>query len=81
MVDDILAVKAARNYRILRSHGSTVRYRHDSIGVNSRLDTLQAAALSVKLRYRGTAPTPLADAETALITGGVVSAEPRISQE
>jgi dTDP-4-amino-4,6-dideoxygalactose transaminase len=28
-----------------------VRYRHESIGVNSRLDTLQAAVLQVKLKY------------------------------
>jgi UDP-2-acetamido-2-deoxy-ribo-hexuluronate aminotransferase len=32
-------------------HGSKVKYHHDRIGVNSRLDTLQAAILDVKLRY------------------------------
>ena len=37
--------------RLLRNWGSTVKYRHDLIGFNSRLDTLQAAALSVKLEH------------------------------
>ena len=32
-------------------HGSKTRYHHDILGVNSRLDTLQAAVLSVKLKY------------------------------
>jgi len=35
----------------LRVHGSTRRYFHDRVGLNSRLDTLQAAVLRVKLRY------------------------------
>ncbi len=37
--------------RSLRAHGMTRRYFHDEVGWNSRLDTLQAAVLSVKLRY------------------------------
>ncbi|GHU80893.1 pleiotropic regulatory protein [Spirochaetia bacterium] len=38
----------AKSYRV---HGSTVRYHHDYIGYNSRLDTLQAAILNVKLSH------------------------------
>jgi len=37
--------------RTLRDHGSAVRYDHSIVGWNSRLDALQAAVLSVKLRY------------------------------
>jgi dTDP-4-amino-4,6-dideoxygalactose transaminase len=36
---------------MLRVHGSRVRYLHESIGINSRLDALQAAVLQVKLKY------------------------------
>lgn len=35
----------------LRVHGSTEQYIHDEIGYNSRLDSLQAAVLRVKLKY------------------------------
>jgi dTDP-4-amino-4,6-dideoxygalactose transaminase len=41
----------AGKLRALRVHGSTVKYFHDSVGLNSRLDALQAAVLRVKLRY------------------------------
>jgi len=33
------------------NHGAKVKYHNDIVGVNSRLDTLQAAVLSVKLKY------------------------------
>jgi UDP-2-acetamido-2-deoxy-ribo-hexuluronate aminotransferase len=45
--DDQLAEKI----RIVANHGMKVRYYHDEIGINSRLDTLQAAILRVKLRH------------------------------
>jgi UDP-2-acetamido-2-deoxy-ribo-hexuluronate aminotransferase len=41
----------AEKMRAITHHGSKVKYYHDSIGVNSRLDTLQAAILDVKLKY------------------------------
>ena len=41
----------ARKVRMLREHGCQVRYRHDATGINSRLDALQAAILSIKLSY------------------------------
>jgi dTDP-3-amino-3,4,6-trideoxy-alpha-D-glucose transaminase len=39
----------ARRVRSLRNYGSTLKYVHDEPGVNSRLDEIQAAMLSVKL--------------------------------
>jgi dTDP-4-amino-4,6-dideoxygalactose transaminase len=36
--------------RIIRDHGSPTKYQHEVLGVNSRLDTLQAVVLSAKLR-------------------------------
>ena len=43
--DDELAVKM----RMIANHGQPARYLHDVVGVNSRLDALQAAVLKVKL--------------------------------
>ncbi len=45
--DDLLAAKI----RSVVNHGMTVRYYHDDIGVNSRLDSIQAAVLKIKLPY------------------------------
>ena len=39
----------AGKIRMIANHGQSKRYHHDSIGVNSRLDSLQAAILRVKL--------------------------------
>ncbi|MFN2531702.1 MAG: DegT/DnrJ/EryC1/StrS family aminotransferase [Pyrinomonadaceae bacterium] len=37
--------------RRLRVHGGPTEYRHDELGINSRLDAIQAAVLTVKLEY------------------------------
>ena len=45
--DEALAAKIAS----LRVHGQTARYFHQYIGVNGRLDSVQAAVLNVKMKY------------------------------
>ena len=45
--DDALAEKLL----MIANHGQKVRYYHDLIGCNSRLDSIQAAILDVKLKY------------------------------
>jgi dTDP-4-amino-4,6-dideoxygalactose transaminase len=45
--DDTIAEKI----RCIANHGARVKYYNDEIGVNSRLDTIQAAILNVKLKY------------------------------
>ena len=44
-------VVLAEKIRMIANHGQKQKYHHDLIGVNSRLDTLQAAILNVKLGY------------------------------
>ncbi len=43
--------RIARHARRLRSHGMEIRYYHEEVGWNSRLDSIQAAVLLVKLRH------------------------------
>jgi UDP-2-acetamido-2-deoxy-ribo-hexuluronate aminotransferase len=43
--------ETADKLRVLLNHGQTKRYHHSIIGVNGRLDGLQASVLSVKLRH------------------------------
>jgi UDP-2-acetamido-2-deoxy-ribo-hexuluronate aminotransferase len=43
--------KLGDHLRMICNHGSKVRYYHDVVGVNSRLDTIQAAILDIKLRH------------------------------
>jgi UDP-2-acetamido-2-deoxy-ribo-hexuluronate aminotransferase len=45
--DETLAAKI----KMIANHGQQVKYHHDLVGVNSRLDTLQAAILQVKLPH------------------------------
>ena len=41
----------AEAIRLLREHGSPVKYQHVMVGTNARLDAIQAAVLSIKLRH------------------------------
>lgn len=41
----------ADKIRMICNHGSSQRYYHDEVGVNSRLDSLQAAVLDIKLKH------------------------------
>ena len=43
--------KLAETMRSVVNHGMTVRYYHDHVGVNSRLDSIQAAVLDIKLKH------------------------------
>jgi UDP-2-acetamido-2-deoxy-ribo-hexuluronate aminotransferase len=45
--DDALAAQI----RMVANHGQSKRYYHDVVGVNSRLDSIQAAVLEIKLKY------------------------------
>ncbi|MGH2495020.1 MAG: DegT/DnrJ/EryC1/StrS family aminotransferase [Ktedonobacteraceae bacterium] len=41
----------AEKLRMLRDHGSRVRYQHEILGVNARMDEIQAAILNVKMAH------------------------------
>ncbi len=41
----------AETLSVLRDHGSRIRYQHEVLGVNARMDEVQAAILNVKLPY------------------------------
>jgi len=43
--------KLAEHLRMIRMHGSRKKYHYELLGINSRLDAMQAAILRVKLRY------------------------------
>ena len=43
--------RLAETLRKLRDHGSLIRYQHEVLGVNARMDEVQAAVLRVKLHY------------------------------
>jgi UDP-2-acetamido-2-deoxy-ribo-hexuluronate aminotransferase len=46
--------RLAERMRMIANHGQKIKYIHDTIGVNSRLDSLQAVILSVKLKMLDT---------------------------
>lgn len=48
--NDLLAEKI----KMIANHGQKIKYHHDIVGCNSRLDTLQASILNVKLKYLDT---------------------------
>jgi dTDP-4-amino-4,6-dideoxygalactose transaminase len=41
----------AQKLKMIANHGQKIKYQHDLVGCNSRLDTIQAAVLRVKLKY------------------------------
>ncbi|RAX51375.1 aminotransferase DegT [Helicobacter sp. 16-1353] len=43
--------KITKKLELLRNHGQSERYKHSTIGINGRLDALQAGILNVKLKY------------------------------
>lgn len=44
------SIEIDHEFRQLRNHGGTVRYQHNHVGFNSRLDSIQAVVLSAKLK-------------------------------
>lgn len=44
-------LKTAKRLKKLRVHGSGTTYYHEEVGINSRLDAIQAAILDIKLKY------------------------------
>lgn len=68
--------RAAGRLRLLRNYGQRVKYYHVVPGTNSRLDTLQAAVLSLKLPHLdgwNAARRAHADAYTARLAGHVIT--------
>jgi dTDP-4-amino-4,6-dideoxygalactose transaminase len=41
----------AETIAMVANHGQKIKYKHEIVGINSRLDTIQAAILNVKLKY------------------------------
>ena len=68
--------RAAGRLRLLRNYGQRVKYDHVVAGTNSRLDTLQAAVLSLKLPHLdgwNASRRAHADAYTARLAGHVIT--------
>ena len=45
------SIEVSESIKKIRNYGSSVKYKHEILGINSRLDEIQAAVLRVKLRY------------------------------
>ena len=45
------SIEVSESIRKIRNYGSSVKYKHEILGINSRLDEIQAAVLRVKLKY------------------------------
>ena len=70
----------AERARALRAHGMRRRYYHDEVGWNSRLDTVQAAVLLIKLKHIAhwnRERARIADRYTTLLTGAGVAGSVR----
>jgi dTDP-4-amino-4,6-dideoxygalactose transaminase len=67
----------AAKLRMIANHGQSRRYYHDVIGVNSRLDSIQAAILRVKLKHLNEYNT--ARYEAAMYYSEVLSQSPKIT--
>lgn len=71
----------AQRVRSLRAHGGRVKYHHEDLGVNSRLDEVQAAILRVKLPYLESwiaARRRIAERYTAALAGTGIPVPPQI---
>ncbi len=69
--------KLAEKLRYIVNHGMKVRYYHDYVGVNSRLDSIQAAVLKIKLNYLDS--YNLARQKAAIAYDNAFSAEKRLT--
>jgi dTDP-4-amino-4,6-dideoxygalactose transaminase len=45
------SIEVSESIRKIRNYGSSIKYKHEILGINSRLDEIQAAVLRVKLKY------------------------------
>lgn len=63
--DDILSDRI----RMLRNYGSRIKYRHEILGVNSRMDEIQAAVLGVALKYVSQGNRERRDIASAYLNG------------
>jgi len=76
--DDVLALKI----KMIANHGQQKRYYHELVGCNSRLDSIQAAILNIKLReldHYNTARNKVADAYNKAFAGDTKISTPFVA--